>query len=95
MSFGRTYIESPSKKGIANRNIMIVPCIVKTCAYCSASMKAFDDVASCVRMSMPRNPPMAKKTSAVTMKRLPMTVWLTAARRRNPVPELQTSLSSR
>ncbi len=53
---------------------MITPCMVKTWAYCSASRKALLLEASCVRMSIARRPPMAKKTKAVTMNRLPTTL---------------------
>ena len=38
-------------------------------------------VASCTRVSMPSTPAMAKNTNDVTIMRMPMTEWLTAARR--------------
>ncbi len=73
---------------------MMTPCIVKTWAYWAASRKALLVEASCARISMASTPPIAKKTSAVTMNRLPTTVWFTADSRSSPRPDPQTASSS-
>ena len=52
-------------------------------------------MASCTRVSMPSTPPIAKNMKAVIMKRRPMTVWLTAARRCSPGPVAQIAASWR
>ena len=49
------------------RKIIVVPWIVTTALYEPFVRKCSFGVASCVRMSSARIPPIAKKTSAVQM----------------------------
>src|SRR4051794_2474085 len=65
----------PSITGTAKRNIIVVPCVVKSWLYRSGSRTAFLGPASCTRMSSARIPPSRKNTKAVRMNRRPMSLW--------------------
>src|SRR5690606_9529530 len=77
--FGMRYIATPSSTGMANRNIIRVPCMVNSWLYSSGPTMSCSGSASWVRMSIASTPPTRKKNRPVTMKRSPTDVWLTAA----------------
>ncbi len=56
-----------STTGTANRNIMTVPCIVKSWLYVSWSTKSLSGTASWVRISSASTPPSTRNSSAVPM----------------------------
>ena len=58
--------------GTANRNIIVVPCIVKIWLYRSGPMMLFCGRASWTRISAASMPPSANQTNAVTMNRRPI-----------------------
>jgi hypothetical protein len=53
-----------STAGTAKRNIMIVPCIVKSWLYVSGRRRSFAGTASWVRMRRARMPASTKKRNA-------------------------------
>ena len=59
----------PSMMGTANRNIMVVPCMVKNWLNSSGPSRLFSGDISCRRMISASTPARAKKISEVTMKR--------------------------
>ena len=65
--------------GTANRNIIVVPCIVKIWLYRSGPMRRLSGRASCARIAAASRPARMKKQKPVTMKRLPIDLWLMAA----------------
>src|SRR5690554_1332721 len=69
----------PSRIGMANRNIITVPCMVNIWLYSSACSMSCSGRASCVRINIARRPPIRKNTPPVIIKRSPILVWLTAA----------------
>ena len=71
---GSSHMDSPSSMGMANRNIMMLPCIVKIWLYSAVSRNAPSRVASCARISIASTPPMAKNTNEVAMNRSPIVV---------------------
>ncbi len=74
----------PSSTGMANRNIITVPCMVNSWLYISGPMMSCSGNASCVRTSMASSPPIRKNISPVNTKRRPTEVWLTAASAPSP-----------
>src|SRR5690606_5481163 len=93
--FGIRYIATPSSTGMANRNIISVPCMVKSWLYSSGPTMSCSGRASWVRMSIASTPPTRKKNSPVTMNRSPTDVWLTAASCPQPGQLPQTRSYSR
>ena len=53
--------------GTANRNIIVVPCMVKIWLYRSGPRNVFSGRASCVRIIAASIPPSRKNTKAVVM----------------------------
>src|SRR5690625_4800674 len=64
---------------MANKNIMIVPCMVNSWLYSSACTMFCSGSANCVRISMAKMPPIRKNTPPVIINRRPTLVWLTLA----------------
>jgi hypothetical protein len=64
---GTKYSPTASMIGTANRNIMFVPCTVKSWLYWSGPTTPFSGRQSWVRMTSALTPPSAKNTRHVTM----------------------------
>jgi hypothetical protein len=63
--------------GTANRNIIVVPCIVKAASYACAPRIDASGCASCSRTRSPSIPASRKNTKPVTMYRIPTALWFT------------------
>jgi hypothetical protein len=63
--------------GTAKRNIIVVPCIVKSWLYRSGPTSVFSGRISCVRITAASSPPAMNIRKAVTMYRLPIDLWST------------------
>src|SRR5690625_5803265 len=79
---------------MANKNIMIVPCMVNSWLYSSACTMFCSGSANCVRISMAKMPPIRKNTPPVIINRRPTLVWLTAASAPQPGRFAQTFSNS-
>ena len=76
---GRNRIETASKIGIANRNIITEPCTREDLVVAIGREEVVARArASCSRISSARTPPKRKKTSVRAMYQRPTTVLLTA-----------------
>ncbi len=62
--FGSSNTPIASTAGTANRNIIIVPCIVNSWLYKLGETKSFSGTASCVRISSARMPASTKNRNA-------------------------------
>src|SRR5947209_1170953 len=65
----------PSMMGTAKRNIIVLPCMVKIWLYRSGLRTWFSGRESCRRISPASSPPRMKKQNAVTMYRIPISLW--------------------
>ena len=62
---GMIAFAKPEKSGVANRNSMIVPCIVKSWLYCSRLTNCMPGSVSSARMTRAITPAIRKKTNEV------------------------------
>ena len=67
-----------SKTGIANRNIITEPCIVKAWLYISAERKSLLGTASWMRIKSASTPPKRKKKKVIAVYQRPTSELLTA-----------------
>ena len=64
---GTKYSPIPTMTGTANRNIIVVPCMVKIWLYLSGPTSVFSGRESCARMTAASRPPSANQRSAVVI----------------------------
>src|SRR5688500_12753951 len=74
---GSMKIAIASSIGTANRNIIAVPCVVKSWLKVCSLSRSFSGIASCVRSATESNPLMVKKKNVDAMKSMPMKLLFT------------------
>jgi hypothetical protein len=77
--------------GVAKKNSMIVPCIVKSWLYCSGERNCRPGRASSPRMSIAITPPTTNHVRAVTKYIRPIVLWSVVRKR----PSSRDPLSAR
>ena len=66
---------NPVNNGVAKRNSMIVPCMVKNWLYCSFDCSHMPGSKSSMRMTRAMRPANAKKRNEVHRYMYPMVLW--------------------